>query len=62
MNHESKKCPKCDTELNVVLFMGVQPDFYSCSKCRVAFSLEDLRPLATIIGSEPTESEEPLSS
>jgi predicted kinase len=35
-----------------MLFMGVQPEFYTCPNCRVAFDLETLRPMAKIIGSD----------
>ena len=56
MNAEAKKCPKCCTELSVMLFMGVQPEFYTCPACKVALDLVTLHPVAAVIGAEaPTK-------
>jgi hypothetical protein len=44
-----KDCPRCSQPLQVLLFLGVQPDFYVCPQCAIAFHLETLEPLATVI-------------
>jgi len=31
-------CPKCNAEVQVLLFMGVQPDGFVCEKCRTYFA------------------------
>lgn len=55
-SHEEKKpiparsCPRCNTSMEVLLFLGIQPDFYVCPVCKIAFSLDTLQPLATVIG------------
>lgn len=36
--------------MQVFLFLGVQPEFYVCPHCQIAFHLETLEPLATVIG------------
>lgn len=43
-------CPDCGEPMEVMLFMGVQPDFYVCKKCQRAFHPETLKPLARVIG------------
>lgn len=35
------KCPDCQSELRVLLFMGVQPDGYVCEKCKILFRTID---------------------
>lgn len=40
------KCEKCDTELEVMLFMGVQPEYYVCPKCQVAFDVDESEGMA----------------
>lgn len=41
-------CPQCGNELNVLLFMGKQPDGYVCDRCGVWLS-ENLKRLAHVI-------------
>lgn len=45
-----KPCPRCGTPMQVLLFLGVRPEFYVCPQCAIAFDLETLEPLATVIG------------
>ena len=45
------KCPKCGSQdLQVLLFMGIEPDGFVCPKCSILFDPETLKPLATVIG------------
>jgi len=37
-------CPNCQTELQVLLFMGVQPDGFVCPKCKIVFPIVDNEP------------------
>lgn len=48
---QHKTCPKCDTELQVLMFMGTIPEFLVCPKCKEAYPLDgkSLEPIATII-------------
>jgi len=42
-------CPECEgVELDVMLFLGVQPDFYVCHKCNGVFHLDTLEQFAKI--------------
>ena len=43
-----KHCPDCGTKLEVLLFMGVQPEGWVCPQCRVWFN-DNLHPLAVVI-------------
>ena len=46
-----KVCPTCGTVLEVLLFMGIQPEGYVCPRCSIHYD-DDLRPGATAIGRE----------
>jgi len=48
---QRKNCPECDTELQVLMFMGRIPEFLVCEKCGLAFPLDgkNLEPVAEII-------------
>lgn len=41
-------CPDCNVEMDVLLFMGVEPEGYVCPKCNVLFT-EDMKRMATVI-------------
>ena len=43
-----QQCPQCGGPVAVILFMGVQPDGFSCPQCHLWLS-DDFVPLATII-------------
>lgn len=43
-------CPTCKTELQTLLFLGIEPDGYVCPTCKVLFHPETLKPLAHVIG------------
>lgn len=40
-----KTCPRCG---NVLLFLGVQPDGYVCTNCKLYYN-DDLKPLAQLL-------------
>jgi hypothetical protein len=46
---EPKLCPQCGHELDVLLFMDVQPDGYVCKPCGRLYGLNDLAPGARVI-------------
>jgi uncharacterized protein YbaR (Trm112 family) len=35
------KCPDCDTRMELFLFMGVQPEGYTCPKCKMFYPIDD---------------------
>jgi hypothetical protein len=37
-SRHAPECPKCGTTLETLLFMGVQPDGFTCSKCSLYFA------------------------
>jgi len=39
-------CPQCGKELKTLLFMGVDPEFYVCDVCHIAYDLKTLKPMA----------------
>ena len=41
-------CPKCGRHLDVLLFMGVEPDGLVCTACKLWFD-DDLNPIATVL-------------
>ena len=43
-----KTCPQCGEPLNELLLLGVQPDGYVCTTCKLYYS-EDLQPLARMV-------------
>jgi uncharacterized protein YbaR (Trm112 family) len=45
-----KECPKCGISLEVLLFMGVEPEEFVCPKCNVMYSFDDLKPIVLVIG------------
>lgn len=42
-------CPTCGTKLEVLMFMGIEPDGYVCPKCQRHYD-DNLRPGAWVIG------------
>ena len=40
-NPKPKKCPECDVDMTVLLFMGIEPDGYVCPKCKSVYDLEN---------------------
>lgn len=40
MKHQYK-CPKCDTVMTVLLFMGVQLDGYICPTCNILYPVDE---------------------
>lgn len=51
---DKPSCPKCETLMQVLLFMGIQPEGYVCPKCHVLFSIQPdgkpaEQPLAVVI-------------
>lgn len=46
---DKPKCPKCDGWLEVLLFMGIEPDGFVCPDCKILFDMETLKPLAHVI-------------
>lgn len=58
MAKEPPLCPKCNVTMNVMLFMGVQPEFYTCPKCGLAYDMKTLKALAVVIGTQPYKLEE----
>jgi hypothetical protein len=46
-----KACPTCGSVLEVLLFLGVQPDGYVCPTCQIYYN-DDLQPGARVIGGE----------
>jgi hypothetical protein len=46
-----EKCPKCGGEMDTLLFMGEIPEFYVCTgECKTAFDIDNMQPLARVIG------------
>lgn len=58
-NSEPLRCPQCDTVLQVLLFLGFQPDGYVCKVCKLHYS-DDLKPLAHVIGEEEEDDTESM--
>jgi ssDNA-binding Zn-finger/Zn-ribbon topoisomerase 1 len=51
---EVEHCPKCGTVMQVLLFMGVQPDGWVCPECHLYFPAQHdgkpaEKPLAVVI-------------
>jgi len=46
--NNEKQCPYCQTVLNVLLFLGIQPDGYVCPECRIWFD-DTMKALAKVI-------------
>lgn len=47
-----KKCPKCDSELVGIFFMGDKsrpPEFLACRKCHIAYDPDTLKVLANVV-------------
>jgi len=46
-----KCCPVCGNKLDILLFMGILPEFLVCGKCKTAFTIENdkLKPIAKVI-------------
>jgi hypothetical protein len=42
------QCPQCKEPLQVLLFMGTEPDGFVCPKCEVWYS-DKLQPLAKVL-------------
>lgn len=49
---ENKKCPKCDSDLVGIFFMGDKsrpPEFLACQKCHVAYDPDTLKIVANVV-------------
>jgi hypothetical protein len=44
-------CPRCGAALKTMLLLGVEPDGYVCTACRLYYT-DDLKPIARVIGGE----------
>lgn len=45
-------CPKCKAKFQVLMFMGVIPEFLVCPKCKTAYTVDEkgnLRAVAHVI-------------
>ena len=45
---ENPPCPKCGNMMKTLLFLGVEPEFYVCDICHIAYDMEMLKPMAQI--------------
>jgi len=43
------KCPLCGEWLDSLCFLNELSDFYYCRKCQIAYTRENLRPIAKVI-------------
>ena len=35
-----KKCPKCNGKLEILLFMGIDPEYSICSPCGLSWAID----------------------
>jgi len=38
---EEKLCPECNVKMDVLLFLGITPEFYVCPECRQAYPIKE---------------------
>jgi hypothetical protein len=46
------KCKKCNTEFQVLMFLGIIPEFLVCPECNTAYASDDegnINAVATVI-------------
>jgi len=53
MKAKEYRCPQCNTVLQVMLFLGVEPDGFVCPECKIYYGVDKegnpTKPLAQVI-------------